>query len=296
MSELIKRVIVAIIGIPLAIAIIYAGQWYLAVVLMVLSILAMREFYDISEKKHSYPNKIMGYIVGVLLIANFQYFSLFQSIFFAITIIITFTLMALIFELWRNKPNSILNIAMTLAGVLYIPVLLSTLLFIRHFYDIVEFIQSENFSFIMAPRNILATRVEGAWLLVSILVSIWICDSAAYFIGKAIGKRKLFERISPKKTWEGAMAGLVFAIISFWGASELMLRDFPFVSAIVIGLIVGIVGQLGDLCESQIKRDAGVKDSSDLLPGHGGILDRLDSILFVMPTVFIYLFFVVVEF
>ncbi len=296
MSELIKRIIVAIIGIPLAIAIVYVGGWYLAIVVMIITVLALKEFYNISAYKHSYPNTTLGYITGVLLIVNFQYYYLFQAMIYAVFLIIIFTLLTFILEMWHKKPNSTLNVSATITGVLYIPLSMSSLILIRNFYDITQNIQSHNYGFVYIPKNVLASTTEGAWLLMSIFVSIWICDSAAYFIGKAIGKHKLFERISPKKTWEGAISGLIFAVISFWGASEIMLKDFPDIYAIVIGLIVGVIGQIGDLSESMLKRDAQIKDSSDLLPGHGGVLDRFDSILFVIPIVFIYLFLAVAEF
>jgi len=130
-------------------------------------------------------------------------------------------------------------------------------------------------------------------LIITMLGSIWVCDSAAYFIGRAIGKHKLFERISPKKTIEGAIAGFVFAILAFVGLGELFLAEIPVVHFIVGGSIVGVLGQYGDLAESMLKRDAGVKDSSNLLPGHGGALDRFDSILFVSPSYFIYLSIVI---
>jgi phosphatidate cytidylyltransferase len=104
-----------------------------------------------------------------------------------------------------------------------------------------------------------------------------------------IGRHKLLERVSPKKTWEGAIAGFVFSIISFVGCSFLLIKGLPLIHAIIAGAIVGTIGQIGDLVESLLKRDAAVKDSSNLLPGHGGALDRFDSIIFVMPVIFIYL-------
>jgi phosphatidate cytidylyltransferase len=108
-------------------------------------------------------------------------------------------------------------------------------------------------------------------------------------VGSAMGKHKLFPRVSPQKSWEGAAAGLVFAILSALAAKYLVLEFLPAASAIVIGAIVGTIGQLGDLTESLMKRDAGVKDSSTLIPGHGGAFDRFDSVLLVAPCVYLYL-------
>jgi phosphatidate cytidylyltransferase len=108
-------------------------------------------------------------------------------------------------------------------------------------------------------------------------------------VGAPLGKHKLFPRVSPQKSWEGAIAGFVFAIAAAVAAKYLVLTFLPLASAIVIGAIVGTIGQLGDLVESLLKRDAGVKDSSTLIPGHGGALDRFDSILLVTPCVYLYL-------
>jgi phosphatidate cytidylyltransferase len=122
------------------------------------------------------------------------------------------------------------------------------------------------------------------------------CDSAAYFGGRAMGRHKLFERVSPKKTWEGAVWGLIGALGTAVVAKYTILPYLTLAESLVMGGIIGIFGQLGDLIESLLKRDAGVKDSSNLLPGHGGILDRFDSLLLVSPLLYIYLDFVVFHF
>jgi phosphatidate cytidylyltransferase len=133
----------------------------------------------------------------------------------------------------------------------------------------------------------------GGYTVISIFAMIWICDSAAYYGGMLTGKHKLFPRVSPKKSWEGAIFGFIFAILSAVGAKMLVLPYLTIGEAVVIGFIVGTIGQLGDLVESLVKRDAGVKDSSDLIPGHGGVFDRFDSLLLVAPIVYLYLDFVV---
>jgi phosphatidate cytidylyltransferase len=124
-------------------------------------------------------------------------------------------------------------------------------------------------------------------IIISIFILIWANDTMAFVVGKSIGKRKLFERISPKKTIEGFFGGLVFAVIfSVLIAKYFMLQSM--LPWIIIALIVGIFGTIGDLIESKFKRMAGVKDSGKIMPGHGGILDRLDSIIFVGPFVFLF--------
>ena len=133
--------------------------------------------------------------------------------------------------------------------------------------------------------------MRGGFLVISILATIWICDSAAYFAGISFGKHKLFPRVSPKKSWEGAIFGFIFAILTMILAHFLVLDFLSFNEAIILGIIIGIVGQIGDLIESLIKRDAQVKDSSSLIPGHGGVLDRFDSLLYSAPVILLYLRF-----
>ena len=131
-------------------------------------------------------------------------------------------------------------------------------------------------------------------IILSIFILIWTNDTFAFIVGKSIGKRKLFERISPKKTVEGFIGGVVFAIIAgfliskyYFNSSESYLENSVFTWT-MIALIVGIFGTIGDLVESKFKRIAGVKDSGVIMPGHGGILDRLDSVIFVAPIVFLF--------
>ena len=131
--------------------------------------------------------------------------------------------------------------------------------------------------------------VRGGYLIIPILASIWLGDSAAYYGGTAFGKHKLFPRVSPNKSWEGAVFGFLFSLGAMIFAKLVVLDFLAWNNVIVLGIIIGIVGQLGDLIESLLKRDAGVKDSSAIIPGHGGVFDRFDSLLFVAPAVWFYL-------
>jgi phosphatidate cytidylyltransferase len=127
-------------------------------------------------------------------------------------------------------------------------------------------------------------------ILISIFILIWTNDTFAYIVGKSIGKHKLFERISPKKTIEGFLGGIGFAIIASYFISKyfLMLPEKNTFIWIIIALIVGIFGTIGDLVESKFKRISEKKDSGNIMPGHGGILDRLDSVIFVAPIIFLF--------
>lgn len=149
------------------------------------------------------------------------------------------------------------------AGLLYVPVLVS---------------------FIPQVRRL----DEGLTWIFLILVVTWLGDTGAYFAGRALGKTKLFERVSPKKTWEGAIGGAVAAVIGACVVKSIGLPELPWVHAIVLGLLLDVSGVLGDLTESLLKRSFGVKDSGWIMPGHGGVLDRIDSVIFSAPVAWIY--------
>jgi phosphatidate cytidylyltransferase len=130
------------------------------------------------------------------------------------------------------------------------------------------------------------------YLMISILVMIWVNDSFAFLVGKNFGKRKLFVSVSPKKTQEGFLGGLIFALISAYLIS-LFNKDFTTINWLIIALIVSVIGTIGDLVESKFKRQANIKDSGTIMPGHGGMLDRLDSLLFAAPFVYLYINFII---
>lgn len=140
---------------------------------------------------------------------------------------------------------------------------------------------------------ILMPFINGVYhpnLIISIIVLIWVNDSFAYLVGRKFGKTKLFERVSPKKTIEGFIGGLVFAIFTGVIIGKYS-NEFSVVNWVVIAIIVAVFGTLGDLIESKFKRQANVKDSGKIMPGHGGLLDRLDSLYFLSPFVYLYIHF-----
>ncbi len=313
MSNLTTRVLVALVGIPLVVGAIVAGGYFFFAFVLAVSVLALREFYTFARAKGVFPQHAVGYIVGVLMVPVFLYDRLHTVIvgaFVKAGVEVPFPVMAqeflilllaavpvmLIVELFRGKPNALMNVAVTLMGAMYVSAFFGSLVGIRELFVPADFPVYAHFPDAgpFVPEDIAATIYRwGAWTVLTIFVSIWICDSAAYFAGRAFGKHKLFERVSPKKTWEGAIAGFLGAIAAFLVMQSLVLPYLTVVQALICGVIVGIFGQLGDLVESLLKRDAGVKDSSSLIPGHGGVLDRFDSILFVSPLLFLYLDFIV---
>jgi phosphatidate cytidylyltransferase len=285
------RVVAGIILIPIVIGAVILGGWFFFLFVALISTGALMEFYWLLEKRGAQPNKKLGVIAGLLLTFAFMHGvseHLILSIFDAesnalsllaarfvmpIAVLILFLISSMIAEMLKKEGNPVVNNAATFSGVTYISLFLATLVGIR------QIISS------LTPYD----NNYGAYTVIAILVSIWTCDSAAYYAGRAFGKHKLFERVSPKKTWEGAIAGAIAAVGAMIGMKYWFLEYLTVGDAIVIGLIAGIFGQIGDLAESHLKRDAGIKDSSQIIPGHGGLFDRFDSLLFVAPLVYLYL-------
>jgi phosphatidate cytidylyltransferase len=268
-GKLATRVLVAIIGIPLIIVISLYGRIPFLVFATAIGTLAYYEFAKMARNRRYYANRIIGLICVIAIIAN-EYFQLLEFKVLSILMVI----LLLIFELFRNKESAIANLGASLVGVFFIGLFSSALINLREFYNLSTLIY-----------------VQGGYLILSIFVSIWLCDSAAYFLGTALGYNKLMPRISPNKSWEGSLAGFIFSIITMLACKPIFADFLEWRDAIVIGLIIGTFGQLGDLIESLLKRDAHVKDSSSLIPGHGGIMDRFDSLLFAAPIIYLYLSF-----
>ena len=266
-GELGKRIGVAAITIPLILGVILWGRAAFLVLVDIILVMALWEFYGLAEQKGFSPSKFLG-ILSVLVISSSLYIyhgRWMTEILFGILFII------LLVELFRGKTGALANAAITLFGILYIS-LLSSLILIRE----------------LPIRSGLNYRV-GGWLVILIFSTIWICDTVAYFFGSRFGKRSLFKRVSPNKTWEGAVAGFIAGIIAAVGLHYIFIPSLSTIDSMVIGVMVGILGQISDLIESLYKRDAGVKDSSNILPGHGGFLDRFDSPILVGPCVYVYL-------
>lgn len=265
--DLVKRFIVALIGIPVIVGLILHGRVPNLLLFCSIMVMCLWELFGIIERKGVMPSKLVG-IVFILLF-NWDLY-VFGGRFIPVFLFST-VLLVLMIELFKARETPILNSAATLFGIVYCS-LLSSFVLIREL-----------------PGRVGHPYREGGWIVLIIFLSIWVCDSGAYLLGVRFGKHTLYERISPKKTWEGACAGFLLAVVSAVGFSILLVPSLSIFDGIIIGLIVGTVGQIGDLVESLYKRDCGVKDSSNILPGHGGFLDRFDSALFVGPFVYIYL-------
>jgi len=267
-----KRVLVAGIGGPLVVAALWFGGYFLLLLVMGIGVLTAFEFFALLQSKGSAPAKAL--VILALL-------ALYALVFFGKTIWLmplaaVFVLLLVSGELFRKENNAILNTGGGLLTFAYLGL----------------------YAFIVAVRELpagadLPYRAGGEWLVL-VFLTIWVCDSAAYFVGSKFGKRKLSASVSPNKSVEGAAGGVVFAILTAYLCQVLFAHSLAPQQAMIIGVIIGIFGQAGDLVESLFKRDAAIKDTSNILPGHGGILDRFDSQLLAVPLVYFYLLLVVV--
>ncbi len=260
-----KRLITGIIIVPALIAIIvYPYRWSDIVFLGIIIAVILRGIFEYNRMvfgdEHSLE-KFEGLFIGILIpVAAYAGGLLLMSATATFSFLVVFLLF--LFRI-KSRPSDLTILIKVIFGYMYI-------------------------AFMMAHFILLRGFENGALWVVFMVVITFSSDISAFYAGKTFGKRRLFPEISEKKTEEGAIGSVVGTIAGCLIFKILFLSELPFVHAIVIGFMGGILGQLGDLCESSIKRVSMVKDSGSLLPGHGGILDRLDSFIFITPFVYYY--------
>ena len=228
-------------------------------------ILGMYEWMKLSNLKCNFI-KVINFI---FISAVFFTFHLFIDLDYLVFLIIFHVLLISIFEIVKSSRMPLKNISSSILGLIWLGVFVGTLIPIRNI------------------------PVDGFKITLMMFLSVWICDTFAFIAGSKFGKKKLVPKISPNKTWVGAIAGFVGSFIIpiiFYLYYPLSGLDKLY-EYLVFGFIFGLFGQLGDLAESALKREAGIKDTSNILHGHGGILDRFDSLGFVSPILFILLDF-----
>jgi phosphatidate cytidylyltransferase len=272
-SNLAQRIAVAVVAIPIALLVVWWGGWPLAAVLAALAALGARELYDFARRHGVDPLERTG-LVSAAALPGVAYLGISGELELAANgwfLLGLWLVAVLTVALARRRPDQrpLAATAATVLGVAYPGGLLCFLLAIRHLG--------------LGQRS-----WAGAWLVFTPLVITWVCDTAAMFAGRTIGGRKLWPAISPGKTWAGSIAGVGGALATV-PLLKLLVLDrvgvaLPLAEGLALALALGVVGQVGDLAESLFKREVGVKDSSALIPGHGGVLDRLDSLYFVLPV------------
>jgi phosphatidate cytidylyltransferase len=286
-SELTRRVLFAVVAAPLGIWILLAGDWPLAALLAVASALAAWEFFRIARAAGSSPIGDLGTaLAGLLPLAVHAHFLGLFRIRPSHAAIVLLAILAT--TIWargvRGRPLT--AAAVTVLGVLYTGGLLSFAYSLRY-HDTVRYYDALPGGAGVRLAGV-AVSPGGVLLLMPVLLT-WATDIGGFFVGRAVGGRKLIPAVSPSKTVAGAIGGLVASIVVGWLAVRFVLRPvaqlaFSPLGTIVFGVVVSVAAQVGDLFESLLKREAGVKDSSALIPGHGGVLDRFDSLFFALPT------------
>lgn len=261
---LLPRILTAIVGIPLMLWLIYAGGLAFAGLVFLIIVLSLYEYSTLMHLGSKPVNRPALYIFGIMLpiVLYFDYVQNVAGNHFAGAMISLAVIGTFCMELF-HKEKYIERMGLTLLGIF----ILSWCLFM------------------FIPLRTLPHGMELTFLLI---ITVWVMDTAAYFFGKKFGKNQL-TAVSPKKTWEGAIAGFVFAIGTAILIAKFTNGGISYGRAAALGVIIGIFGQMSDIAESMIKRAVGAKDSSNLLPGHGGIMDRFDSYIFLAPAVYYFM-------
>ncbi len=279
-GALAKRLASAIVVIPLAFYLMFFYPRIFEGVVLLFALIGVREFYQLAEMRGTRPLKWIGLLITAImcLVAHtgeerYVYYVLTAGVLVIGTILMT-----------RNRPNGTLNYAVSVLGITYIG------WFLAHVVLLLQLDAAPGFPL----------HFRGTGYLVFLLATLMLGDSGAYFVGRAVGRHKLMPGISPNKTLEGAVGGFAFSILAGLLCREIQdllsrpsinIGVFPLYSTweyIYVAGMVGVAGQIGDLVVSFIKRDIGVKDSGVFLPGHGGFLDRFDSLLYAVPVLYYY--------
>lgn len=281
-GELMRRVLVAAVGVPLAVVAVWLGGWILGAVMAFVAGMGAREFFRLAGSRGGEPLAIPGVALAVFLpLVAAQYSSYSTLAPWVFGGVVLTALVSLGGSVWvRGVEGSPMSAATaTVVGAVYTGGTLAFSLLLRHLPDVAS---------AEASGAALPDAVHGGFLVAFPITVTWIGDSVAYFAGKRWGRRKLVPRISPGKTVVGGVAGLaasvatsvLFALV-FLDVERPLGMGLP--AAAGAGLLIGVAAQLGDLTESVLKREAGVKDSGSLLPGHGGVLDRFDALFYTIP-------------
>ena len=265
-----KRILSAAVFLPLFWVIVKFRPRAYEILIVLAALLALRELFRLASASGQRCHRLLGTLVSLLVIASFAFAG------FDIRYALAFGLIALpLASLWRGGDwgPALADIGTTFFIALFVGVLFGFLIDLRTIRDL--------------PKG----DEAGSDLVLLLFWVVWSSDTAAYFVGTSFGRRPLAPRVSPRKTVEGAVGGVLGALFAAFVASVWFYKRLSVVDCVVLGLALGTIGLLGDLVESMLKRGAGLKDSASLVPGHGGILDRVDSLLFAGPVLYYYYVF-----
>ncbi|PSQ92453.1 MAG: phosphatidate cytidylyltransferase [Bacteroidetes bacterium SW_4_67_19] len=272
------RVLTAVVAAPVVVGLAWVGGWPFGLLVLGGTLLIQWEVYEMMDEGGGKPRRLLGMVLGALLVLRI----LVPALWPLVVVVVLVLIGHIPFEHVREEP--LVSLADTVFGAVYPTALLGYVLQIR------------------VAEGPDVTDDQAFWLTLSLFFLVWAADIFAYYVGKFFGRRALAPRVSPNKTWEGAAGGLAGSVavaivlravtFDFVGQSEPALAFLAWPNVIMLALICGILGPLGDLAESKLKRSVSIDDSGTILPGHGGLLDRFDAMIFAAPTVYLYLEYV----
>jgi phosphatidate cytidylyltransferase len=266
-----QRVLSAVIFVPILFASIWFGNPWFSIVVAVAALLGVMEFYAMVGRRGWQPLTFFGTLWTLFFIFNAYYAPKYSSnnihIIVTSALITSAVALSLVWVLFlrSSRGKVMVSWAASVAGIFYMGWLLSYWVLIMNSYG---------------------GDWDGRDWVILALFSTFAVDTTAYFVGRAWGRHKMAPTVSPGKTWEGAIGGLVGAIVAVIALALLLDVDISYSKMVILGVLIAVFAQLGDLAESKLKRSMGVKEAGNLIPGHGGILDRLDSIVFTGVVVY----------
>lgn len=267
-----KRILTAAVALPILLYTVWNDiPYFFALLTAAAVVLGLFEFYSLASKLELQPQAILGYLAGLAVIACFT----FRRVDLIVAVMAALAIIALAVEVFRaEEMGKVLpSVAATVFGVIYIALLAGFLVGVRMIDDSAA-----------AP----AVPKLAAKLMTTFFAMVMMTDTGAYYTGRALGRHKLAPRVSPGKTIEGSVGGFITAAAAGIVCKYVFFPEAPLAHIAILGAIIGTVSQVGDLAESLLKRGAGVKDSGSIFPGHGGMLDRVDSLLFCAPILYYY--------
>jgi phosphatidate cytidylyltransferase len=266
--------------------VVFVGDPWYSIAITIWGAGALYELYNMFSKSSFRPNYVMG--MGVLILVMLATFLDATPPLLEALVVVAVTVPLVWFLFQRDHSGALASWALTVAGSLYIGWLLRYFILLRQLPDLAA--ASTTWPFFGAVSWLPLTR-GLAWVLV-VFFAVWLTDVGAYVVGSAIGRHRMAPQISPNKTWEGAIGGLILGTATTVVLASTLQPTAPYWHLVVLGLLVSTAGQIGDLAESLLKRQTQVKDTSQIIPGHGGLLDRLDSLLFAVVVLYYYVLWV----